>query len=143
DAISHHAINRVMSGLLIYEDGELVPEIAEDMPEVNDDNTEYTFTLRDDAEWSKGESVIADDFVYIWWSSVDRDFELQYDYIFDAANINNVTILTDEDDDMYGETEELGVEVVDDHTMKVMLDKVSPEQYFNSLMQFAPFYPLN
>jgi len=32
DAISHHTINRVMSGLLIYEDGELVPEIAEYMP---------------------------------------------------------------------------------------------------------------
>src|SRR5699024_5423897 len=143
DAISHHAINRVMSGLLIYEDGELVPEIAEDMPEVNDDNTEYTFTLRDDAEWSNGEPVIADDFVYAWRRALDRDFESQYDYIFDAANIKNATKITDEDDDMYGETEELGVEAVDDHTLKVTLDKATPEQYFNSLMQFAPFFPLN
>lgn len=143
DVISHHAINRVMSGLLIYEDGELVPEIAEDMPEVNDDNTEYTFTLRDDAEWSNGEPVIADDFVYAWRRALDRDFESQYDYIFDAANIKNATEITDEDSDIYGETEELGVEAVDDHTLTVTLDKATPEQYFNSMMQFAPFFPLN
>lgn len=143
DAISHHTINRVMSGLLIYEDGELVPEIAEDMPEVNDDKTEYTFTLRDDAEWSNGEPVIADDFVYSWQRAIDKDFETQYDYMFEAAHIKNASKITDEDDDLYGKTEELGIEAKDDQTLKVTLDKSTPEKYFNSIMQFAPFFPLN
>ncbi|HLR01267.1 MAG TPA: peptide ABC transporter substrate-binding protein [Virgibacillus sp.] len=143
DVISHNVMNRVFSGLLIYEDDELVPEIAEDMPEVNDDNTEYTFTLRDDAEWSNGDPVTADDFVYSWRRALDKDFESQYDYIFEAANIANASEIVDEDSDMFGETEELGVEAVDEHTLKVTLDKATPEQYFNSLMQFAPFFPLN
>lgn len=143
DAISHHTLNRVMSGLLIYEDGELKPEIAEDMPDVNDDNTEYTFELREDAEWSNGEPVIADDFVYAWQRALNQDFETQYDYIFEAGHIENASKITDEDDELYGETEELGVEAEDDHTLKVTLDQSTPEQYFNSLMQFAPFFPLN
>src|SRR5699024_10566369 len=48
DSISHGATNRVFSGLITYEDDELTPELAEDMPEANEDNTEYTFKLRDD-----------------------------------------------------------------------------------------------
>src|SRR5699024_3943551 len=143
DVISHNVMNRVFSGLLIYEDDELVPEIAEDMPEVNDDNTEYTFTLRDDAEWSNGDPVTADDFVYSWRRALGKEFESQYDYIFEAANIANASEIVDEDSEMFGETEELGVEAVDEHTLKVTLDKATPEQYFNSLMQFAPFFPLN
>lgn len=143
DVISHNVMNRVFSGLLIYEDDELVPELAEDLPETNDENTEYTFTLREDAEWSNGEPVTADDFVYSWRRALDKDFESQYDYIFEAANIENAAEIADEDSDMYGEVEELGVEAVDEHTLKVTLDLPTPEQYFNSLMQFAPFFPLN
>lgn len=143
DAISHHTLNRVMSGLLVYEDGELVPELAKDMPEVNDDKTEYTFELRDDAEWSNGEPIVAEDFEYAWHRALDKDFETQYDYIFEAANIKNASKITDEDDDMYGKTDELGIEAVDEDTVKVTLDKSTPERYFNSLMQFAPFFPLN
>lgn len=143
DAVSHHTLNRVMSGLLIYDDGKLVPEIAEDMPEVNDDKTEYTFELREDAEWSNGEPVIADDFVYAWQRAIDKDFETQYDYMFEAAHIKNASKITDEDDDLYGKTEELGVEAKDDHTLQVTLDQSTPEKYFNSIMQFAPFFPLN
>src|SRR5699024_11011702 len=46
DSISHGATNRVFSGLITYEDDELTPELAEDMPEANEDTTEYTFKLR-------------------------------------------------------------------------------------------------
>lgn len=143
DTVSHDAMNKVFSGLLIYENDELVPELAEDLPEVNDDNTEYVFTLRDGIEWHDGTPITADDFVYSWRRAVSTDVETQYAYIFEAANIENAKQITDPDDDMYGETENLGVEAVDDKTLKVTLDQPTPEQYFNSLMQFAPFFPLN
>lgn len=143
DSISHGATNRVFSGLITYEDDELTPELAEDMPEANEDNTEYTFKLRDDAVWSNGEPIIADDYVYSWRRALDKDYESQYDYIFEAAHIKNAATITDEDSDLYGKTEELGVEAVDDYTLKVTLDEPTPPQYFNSLMQYTPFYPLN
>src|SRR5699024_220754 len=143
DVISHNVMNRVFSGLLIYEDDELVPEIAEDMPEVNDDNTEYTFTLRDDAEWSNGDPVTADDFVYSWRRALDKDFESHDDYIFEAANIANASDSDDADRDMFGGRAELGVEGVGEHTWTGTLDKATPEQYINSLMQFAPCFALN
>lgn len=143
DTISHGVMNKVFSGLLIYENDELVPELAEDLPETNDDNTEYTFTLRDGIEWSDGTPITADDFVYSWRRGVSNEIETQYAYIFEAANIENASKITDPDDEMYGKTEELGIEAVDEKTLKVTLDQPTPEQYFNSLMQFAPFFPLN
>src|SRR5699024_8797218 len=89
DTISHGVMNKVFSGLLIYENDELVPELAEDLPETNDDNTEYTFTLRDGIEWSDGTPITADDFVYSWRRGVSNEIETQYAYVFEAANIEN------------------------------------------------------
>src|SRR5699024_10534261 len=64
--LSHGVMKKVFSGLLMYENDELVRELAEDLPETNDDNTEYTFTRRDGIEWSDGTPITADDFVYSW-----------------------------------------------------------------------------
>lgn len=143
DQISHGVMNRVFSGLLIYENDKLVPELAEDLPKVNEDKTEYTFTLRDGIEWHDGTPITAEDFVYSWRRALSTDIETQYSYIFEAANIKNAKEIADPDSDMYGKTENLGVEAVDEKTLKVTLAKPTPEQYFNSLMQFSPFFPLN
>ena len=43
--------------------GDLIPGAAESWT-VSDDGTVYTFKLRDDAVWSNGDPVTADDFVY-------------------------------------------------------------------------------
>jgi len=44
-------------------DCNLVPAVATGFT-TNDDKTVYTFTLRDNAKWSNGETVTAGDFVY-------------------------------------------------------------------------------
>lgn len=135
-------ISRINSGLMIYEDEELIPDVAEDMPEANDDNTEYTYTIREDAEWSDGSPVTADDFVYSWRRALHPDIESQYTYIFESAHIKNAEEIVDEDSDMYGDVEKLGVEAEDDSTLVVTLSEPTPEEYFNSMMEFTPFFPL-
>src|SRR5699024_2346699 len=56
-------LSRIKSGLMIYDNNELIPDIAAGMPETNEDNTVYTYTIRDDAKWSDGTPITADDFV--------------------------------------------------------------------------------
>src|SRR5690606_17311915 len=41
------------------------PGVAERV-DLSDDRTVYTFHLRDDARWSNGDPVTADDFVFAW-----------------------------------------------------------------------------
>ena len=54
----------LFEGLVIYSpDGRVVPGVAERW-EVSNDGLEYTFYLREDARWSNGDPVSADDFVY-------------------------------------------------------------------------------
>ena len=38
---------------------------------VSDDQTKYTFTIRDDAKWSNGDPVTAKDFEYAWKWALD------------------------------------------------------------------------
>lgn len=135
-------ISRINSGLMIYDDNELVPDVAEDMPETNEDNTEYTYTIRDDAVWSDGSKVTADDFVYSWQRALSPEIESQYTYIFESAHIENAKEIVDEDSDIYGDVEKLGVEAKDDSTLVVTLSEPTPEEYFNSMMEFSPFFPL-
>ena len=51
-------MNNVFEGLITYDlEGNLVPGNAATMPEVSDDGLTYTFTLREDANWSNGTPV--------------------------------------------------------------------------------------
>lgn len=53
---------------------ELKPMVAEAAPEVNEDNTEFTFTLRDDVTWHDGEPVKPSDFEFAWKRVLDPEF---------------------------------------------------------------------
>src|SRR5699024_10882678 len=107
-------LSRIKSGLMIYDNNELIPDIAAGMPETNEDNTVYTYTIRDDAKWSDGSPITADDFVYSWRRALSPEIESQYTYIFESAHIKNAKAIVDDDSDMYGDVEKLGVEAKDE-----------------------------
>lgn len=68
-----------------------------------DGTVTYTFTLRDDAMWSDGQPVTAQDFVYSWQRLVTPETAADYNYMIDCVvNANEI---------MAGEKEpsELGV----------------------------------
>lgn len=56
---------------LVYEDieGKAVPGMASSWQ--NENYTVWTFTIRDDAKWSDGTPVVAEDFVYSWQRLAD------------------------------------------------------------------------
>ncbi len=102
---------------------------------VSDDQTVYTFTLRDDAVWSDGEPVKAQDFVYSWQRLVNPDTAADYGYFLDNIVLNAAEIQAGEKD-----PSELGVKAIDDKTFEVTLE--SPCAYFLSMCAFPTLMPM-
>ncbi|PTL93064.1 peptide ABC transporter substrate-binding protein [Halomonas litopenaei] len=114
-------------------DGEILPGMATDW-EVSEDGKTYTFSLREDARWSDGEPVTAEDFVFGWRHLLDPANASKYAYmLYPVVNAREVNT---------GELplEELGVESRDDgRTFVVQLTQPTP--YFLQLLTHYTGYP--
>jgi len=65
DTVSWAYVRLLYAGLLDYDDGvNLVPAIAERLPDISPDGRTYTYTLRAGIRFSNGREVTAEDFVY-------------------------------------------------------------------------------
>ncbi|WP_435945164.1 peptide ABC transporter substrate-binding protein [Dryocola sp. BD586] len=116
------------------EKGELIPGVATKWR--SNDNRTWTFTLRDDARWSDGSPVTAEDFVYSWQRLVDPANTSPFAWFADLAGITNAQAIID------GKmpADKLGVTAVDAHTLRVQLDR--PVAYFPSLTANFSLYPV-
>jgi len=105
--------------------------------EVSKDGLTWTFTLREDAKWSNGDSVTANDFVYAWQRAVNPDTGSEYGPYMMNGVIKNATAVSS------GElpVEDLGVKADGDYTLVVELENPTP--YFETLTTFGTFLPLN
>ena len=66
DGLSFEVIAATIEGLYTLDaDGNAIPAIAESY-DLSEDGLTYTFHLREDAKWSNGDAVTANDFVYAW-----------------------------------------------------------------------------
>ena len=138
DGTSFEVIADFTDGLMQMDaSGKAVPAIAESY-DVSPDGLTYTFHLRQDANWSNGEPVTADDFVFGWQRAADPATAAEYSYMLsDIGQIKNAA-------DVLAGTKpvtDLGVSAVDAKTLKVELNV--PVSYFDSLMYFPTFYPIN
>ena len=106
--------------------------------QVSSDGLTYTFKIRDDAKWSNGDPVTADDFVFGWQRAVDPATASEYSYMLsDIGQIKNAAEIIKGDKPVT----DLGVQAVDDKTLKVELNV--PVSYFDSLLYFPTYYPVN
>jgi oligopeptide transport system substrate-binding protein len=132
DTVSGMVIGHVLEGLLRYAaDGTLLPGVAERW-DIRDDGA--TFWLRDDARWSDGVPVRAEDFVFSWRLTVDPANASQYAFIFYVIE-NAEAINTGE-----MPPEALGVEAIDDRTLEVRFE--NPVGYFDKLVAFPTYMPI-
>ncbi|MGP1394460.1 MAG: peptide ABC transporter substrate-binding protein [Inquilinaceae bacterium] len=112
---------------------EVMPGVAEEW-EVSDDGLTYTFRLRDDAKWSDGTPVTANDFVYSWKRLVDPATASDYAYfLWPVKNAEKIT---------NGEVpvEEMGVSAPDDGTFVVTLE--TPTPYFVGSLMHTSTWPV-
>ncbi len=105
---------------------------------VSEDGLTYTFKIRDDAYWSNGDPVTADDFVFGWQRAVDPAVASEYSYMLsDIGQVKNAAeIIANE-----LPVTDLGIKAIDDKTLEVNL--VVPVSFFDKILYFPTFYPVN
>lgn len=114
--------------------GNLIPGVALSHT-VSDDKMVYTFTLRDNAVWSDGNPVTANDFVYAWRRLADPKTASPYQWYIEIMGLKNAAAVSSGDMD----PTELGVRAVDDHTLEVTLEQPLP--YFALTTTHTSAYP--
>ncbi len=138
DGTSFEVIANFTDGLKqMASDGSTINALCESET-VSEDGLTYTFKIRDDAFWSNGDPVTADDFVFGWQRAADPKVASEYSYMLsDIGQIKNSF------DVIAGKlpVEELGVKALDDKTLQVEL--IVPVSYFDSILYFPTFYPVN
>ena len=138
--------------------GVLEPAAASALPVVSSDGRTYTFTLRDGATWSNGDTVRSADFVYAWRRAIMPDMGADYSGLFlEIAGAEDFTAWRAEQlgrvaagkldaDAAWTAAKEhfaqtVGLATPDDRTLVVTLRR--PVAYFNELAAFAAFMPLH
>ena len=130
-------MNNVFAGLVGYDlTGKIVPADAKEMPEMSEDGLTYTFTIREDANWSNDTPVTAADYLFAWKRMVDPANGSGYAYLFSGIIKNAEAILAGE-----MEVDELGIEEVGNKTLKVTLEQ--PVPYFLDLLTIPSYFPQN
>ncbi len=116
--------------------GNLIPGVALSH-EVSDDGLVYTFTLRDNAMWSNGDTVTAGDFVYAWQRAASPELASPYSWYIDLMSIENGGAV------IAGEMapSELGVTAIDDTTLEVRLSQPLP--YFPQMVTHGTTFPVH
>jgi len=137
-------INNTFEGLVREKNGEVLPGMAESW-EVSSDGLTVTFDIRDDAKWSDGTAVTADDFVRSWTRGMDPRNASEYSWIWHYTNVEGANDFVDsesEDDAVLdGLAAAVGVVSKDNgDTLEVTL--TSPTNWFVSLMAFYHFMPV-
>jgi oligopeptide transport system substrate-binding protein len=132
DQVSFFILGHVMEGLLRYDEkNRLIPGVAERW-EIRPDGA--TFWLREDALWSDGKAVTAQDFVFAWQTVVDPATASQYAFIVysvkNAEAINTGKL----------PREKLGVRAVNDRQLEVEFE--APVAFFDKLVAFGIFNPV-
>ena len=115
-------------------DGRIVPGAAGRW-DISRDGMTYTFYLRDDAAWSNGDPLTADDFVFGFRRSVNPDTAAAYGRML-APIENAVAILSGS-----AGIERLGVEALNERTVQIRL--ADPTPYFLGLLTHASTYPVH
>ncbi len=135
DVSGAEIVRDLFEGLMNQDaDGNLVPGVATGF-EANEANDVYTFTLRDNAKWSDGTPVTAHDFVYAWQRAVNPELASPYAWYMELMSIENAKeIIAGEK-----QIEELGVEAVDDRTLRVNLSEPLP--YFATMTTHSTTFP--
>lgn len=120
------------------ETAEIEPELAESW-ETSEDGLTWTFNLRDDAVWSDGKPVTAQDVEYSVKRAIKPETASPYAYVLyiikNAKAINQTAVPTDTYD-----IDTLGVTAIDEHTVQFTLE--APASYFLSISSMWTLRPV-
>ena len=147
--------NALFANLYRYDKSgtELEPFAATDLPEISEDGLTYTVKLRDNAKWSDGKPMTADDLVFGVQHALDPKTASYFaSFMLDIAGACEYNSGGKDLADKCGthkpatggftdgKPESIGVVATDDHTVEFKLNRVVP--WFDQLMTLQTFVPL-
>ena len=132
----HKVLLSLLEGLVVsHPEGKgYLPGVAKKW-EISDDGKEYLFYLNENAKWSNGARVTAEDFVYSWKRILLPTTAAQYAYM--------LYVLENAEDFNKGKIQDfskVGVKAINDSTLKVTLRNSTP--YFLSLLVHYSTWPV-
>jgi len=131
-------INHMFEGLMKWKDdgkgNAVITEGQAASYTISDDGLVYTFTLRDDAKWSDGKAVTAQDFVYSWQRLVDPKTAADYNYMIEMV-VNAADIMAGKK-----APSELGIKAIDEKTVEIKIIAKTP--YFLEVCAFPATFPV-
>lgn len=115
-------------------DGAIVPGVAQSW-EISEDGRVYRFNLREDARWSNGDAVTADDFVTGLRRSANPATGSHYSQVLLPIAGADAVLAGD------APPEALAVQALDEHLLEIRLE--SPTPYFLGLLSHSATYPVH
>lgn len=134
----NHIISALTEGLINYhqtDDNLPEPGVAKKW-EHNEDSSKWTFYLREDALWSNGDPVTAEDFVYSYRRMLDPEFGGEY--------VQMLFLMNNAEEFHRGKIadfDKVGVHAADEHTLEIEL--VGPTPYFLSMLKHYSWFPVH
>jgi len=133
----HNIISALLEGLVTEHPKTLQPQpgVAASWS-LSEDGTRYTFKLRDNAYWSNGDRVTADDFLWSWQRLLMPTLAGEYAYqlypIVNAAAFNKGEL---------NDFSQVGISAPDPQTL--IIDLAYPTPYFLSLLSHFSTFPVH
>ena len=129
-------IQHLFEGLMkrAWDGSGIIPGVAESY-EISEDSLTWTFKIRENAKWSDGQDLTADDFVYAWQRFCDPATAAPYAEDMGMFILNGMAIIEGE-----MPVAELGVKALDSKTLEVRLQENCA--FFDDVMAFPTFYPV-
>lgn len=133
----HHILSALFEGLVNLDPVDLhpVPGVAKSW-DISPDGRTYTFHLRDDAKWSNGDPVTADDFLFSYQRVLSRNLGSPY-----ADRFYSLSGAEDYHKGVTDDFSRVGIKAIDKHTLQLTLN--TPLPYFLSLITFMTWYPVH
>lgn len=125
-------INHAFEGLLTKDISNKIVGGSSDKWEISEDKLKYTFHIREDAKWSDGKKLTADDFVYSYRRVVDPKTASPIAYLmYYIKNAKDINIGKKQIDT-------LGVTAIDENTLTIELE--NPTLYFEDILASGGCY---
>lgn len=129
-------IKHLFEGLMRYEwDGSGIGPGAAESYEISEDGLTWTFKIRDNAKWSDGQDLTAEDFVYSFHRLADPKTAAPYAGDMAPFILNGQEVVEGKK-----EVADLGVKALDSKTLEVKLQNAC--SFFDAVMAFPAFYPV-
>ncbi|MCL5667033.1 MAG: peptide ABC transporter substrate-binding protein [Patescibacteria group bacterium] len=85
-------IRLIYSGLYKYDDnGQLVPDLAEGMPQISEDQKQYTINLKPNVKWHNGKSFTADDVIFTIQTLKDPAYKSPLSSLWQSTDVEKLS----------------------------------------------------